>query len=836
MDSKLNKFNNILLPKLSIGTKGEILNINTDLFEKIESSLRSNYKIILLQDKYYNDFYDNEISLFFLYYKIFSYLNMFHEEKVDNTEFLFVTDSEKFLSCKNEYNLYFKQEKHFLDEISGHPGKYSSKLFQNKNYLKFYNFMMLTDSQSFCKEIIKITDILPINNKSQEKSTYNKKNHYWENLFAFHAKDIRNFRKFIYDKNFPSHLLGSEKNLIDCSLFNNFYFLSQEYGTIEEDLEGFYNNLYNFLTDRQRKIRTLNSVDNDEKEELRNIVLVIHIKNKNYKDNYQKLLTKLSTDPDWNKITLYFKHVLVISPLWFKKELSKINFQNYNKINIDSCLIKLDSNNKNIFIFNNSNIKIVKILNLLNTLFDKIKTEDNKDYEIFHLYKKIREDIILNDFGLKDNLNHIKEIILLLARKLNEVDILENSLLGIQNIFEENIVEEKHDIFEWIEEQIAKYNYEYIYVNSSNNYVRKHQKEFFIESLKGQLNSLSNHIKIFDFNKNYPIATINSNKTLIINIGQDWGTNYFIGKLDTLFITDIIGLKKVVNIADKLNLNLIKNKDVDYLLSQLNDIREEIEEIFYSDNNKEFKNNFKLINENTKKVININGDKRIFFSIDKDISFGDNTLNEIYEMGFDQIYTFCLEYQMEELKEIWESLHKSIATKKAEIRNEIKQKIKDKLTYSKNKENGTQSVFYKKHSDAIKYQLNLKYLRKNLDISIIQKESATIDNLKNWVVSETLPQKRNVFEALLDYVGYEKDISVAWRSLKKEIASNQQEGRAKSQELNDLFKEGFSVENFEKNYESESDAFNILLSEIKNRDLNKTYRIEKIINEDNKYG
>lgn len=826
MNSQSNKFSSSLLPKLSIGTKGEPLDINTNIFEQIEASMNKGNKFILLQDEYYNDFYDNEISLFFIFYKIIRCLKGYEQGKDNNTEFLFLSDTKKFLSCRNEYNLYFKQEKHFLDKVSGEPGRYSSKLFQNKTYNKLYNFIMLTGSQGFCQKLIKVQDVLPVDIKSKEKAEYNNKHHYWEKLFILHAKNIRDSKKFVYDQNFSNNLTHSEKNLIDCSLFNNLYFLQKEYGTVEEELDGIHCVLKEFLIDRQRKIGKLNESNSSVKEKLRNMILVIHIKNKNYKENYKSLLKKFSTDNEWMKLTMYFKNIIIISPLWFKKEITDLSFSNIEKIKINSCLIDFNKNNKNIFMFNNSNRELVKSLNLLNKIFEKIKFEQVDDYNTKHLYKKIREDIILNDFGLKNNLLHIKDVLFLLLRKSSDINLIDIMKPEIDNLFLEQKEEKLFDIFDWIQEQIEKYDYKNIYINHSKHYVRKYQKEYFIETLTQQLKNLN--INVCDFDKNYPISTHNDNKTLILNIGQDWETNYFIGKIDCLFIVDVFGWSKVQKKVEKIkDINFIPNKNIDYLLNDLHEIKSEINDIFYNHDNEQCKKQFTLINTVSKKQLILNEDKRVFYSIEKNGSFGENSLGEIFDIGFDQIYTFCLEYHMEELREIWDSLQESMAIKKEAIRKEIKEKIHKKLKYSKTY--GTKLSFYKYHADKIKFSLNLKLLQKNIDFNLIKKESSTIDNLKIWVESDSLPQKRNVFEALLEYIGYDKDISMAWHSLRKEIASNQQEGRNKNQELNELFKEGFSVEKFEKKYDFEEDAFHILLNEIKNRNLNKLYSIKMSI-------
>lgn len=828
MDFQSNKFNFSLLPKISIGTKGEPLDINTNIFEKIETSINNGNKIILLQDEYYNEFYDGEFSLFFLFYKIFRCLNGYEKEKDNNTEFLLLSDTKKFLSCRNEYPLYFNNDNHFLDKISGEPGRYSSKLFENKTYNKFYNFLMLSGSKSFCQKLIKIEDVLPLDFESKEKSEYNNKNHFWEKLFILHAKNIRNHKKFIYDQNFSKNLNLSDKNLIDCSLFNNFYFLQKEYGTEEKELGGIYCVLKDFLHDRQKKIGILNQ-SNSIKENLRNMILVIHIKNKNHKENYKNLLQKFLNENDWMKLTMYFKNIIIISPQWFKKEVSEILEPNVEKIKINSCLVDFNKTNRNIFMFNNSNKELVKALNLLNKIFEKIKTECIDNYDIKHLYKKIREDIILNDFGLKSNLLHIKDVLFLLLKKSNNIELIEVIKPEIDKLFLEQKEEELYDIFDWIQEQIEKYNYENVYVNYSKHYVRKYQKEYFIYILNQKFKH--SNINIYDFDKNYPISTHNNNKTLLLNIGQDWETNYFIGKIDCLFIVDVFGWNKIQKkIENNKDINFIPNKNIDDLLIEFYEIKNEINDIFYNSENEDIKKQYILINALSKKQIILNEDKRIFYSIEKEGSFGENSLSEIFDMGFEQIYTFCLEYHMEELKELWDSLQESIATKKEAIRKEIKEKIHEKLNYSK--KYGTKLSFYKEHSDKIKFILNLKLLQKNIDIDLIKKESSTVDNLKIWVESDSLPQKRNVFESLLEYIGYDKDISMAWRSLKKEIASNQQEGRNKNQELNELFKEGFSVENFEKKYDFEEDAFHILLKEIKNRNLNKLYNIKMSIIDD----
>lgn len=780
-----------------------VLNINFKLFIDIDKILNSKEKDFILKSSSYNKFFNNEISLFFFMYKlhrqVLEYDNIDElNNNIKEWDYLYLSDSS---SLGNSENLFIDTNHNkFFNDFRLKYKDYFNKSYKNDNFHEFFALCCHQFFNNFTDKI-NIRAIMPqhVGDIEVIKNTTEKSK---KDLFIFHVEDIlKNNKKLNYEK------------------FNLLYMLNKNYGQSKEDILSIVSRVKIFC--RERMLRKRN----------KDLICFLNIGDQNNVENYFKIFEEL------RESGYLAKTILIVDD--FVEKQYKNTYVPAKIIKTDFAIVNFNKNNKRVLIFNNSSNNTIYILSLLSKIWIGIKNQYeiyniDIDYSILHLLKKLKESIILADFNYNGDysLDFIKEEFMILANHLEDSSYLKEE---VKNMLEHSINEKPDNLFDFIISQVDKYGYENIYISNSRFYLSGLKKKDFTNKLKNKFSEIDLKVNIYELNKHFPVSVINSEKSLLINLGQDKESLYFILKLDCLFVTDIYGydyinrfhIRSDTHTSSKFELILNKGKEyLSKLVSQYYLNKEHIRGIIKEmniDKYNDFNMKINVRNQKTKELLVINGNKKIYYTIGDSKIYMEDSLQNLVESGITEIKTFCIE-NLPEIKNIWHTVENIVYQKNNEKRKDIKNSAA-LFIYKKYKNINKNDYYEKLSEDLKKIYRNNKYH----DFSLADENLINGINLKSWVEGDTLPSKIYIFKSFLELIKYKGDFDNMWTFIKKETAQSIKTGKQSSNELEKILKDGFLIEKF-----NDKEIFDVLMNEILEKGLSEMYSLEKELVKENK--
>lgn len=567
-------------PQLKINQ--EILDINIPLFDDLFKIINGKTtKYVLLKDSYYNSFFDEEISLFWFFFKTYLAMKNFENNQCTNFDCLHILFNRNLtklnkphvLSMHHDVNIDFFTN---LKKINPLFNQTLANYYQNPDasHHHFINYINNCGTLDYWRFLEKNLQKIVTNSINNDIHTNND-----EKIFL--AKD---FYKY------------SEKN-ID---YNCFYYWYCDNKRINDDYFSFKEDFLKLLNKRLNILKT-GCYHNDTKS---NLLILIEVSNEEELEILQKFLSDSSIEKSLYKSIYKF---LIL----YKGKKYDTHSLNYSIFNINSSLTFYDGDYETIELLlkNKSSSFLLSILKSETSINDNIlKKQKYKEIRnlIFRLlmlgeirFSKLSK--LLNEFFKFQKNDFIEKVNM-------HIDLLKNNIFECETIFS---VEE--DLINYIE----KNNYKKIFIAKSNFCLKNEDLIAFNNYLQSILNK---KISIIDFKKSFPIEM--DKNSLLIYLGDDLISRYFKNKVNLLQI--------------KLDYK-IDNEDLNFI----NEFEEEKKE--YTIFSLKYKNNTEELSSYKRVLYYELNDRNIYIDTIKNIY--ENEFSNLYVLSdFSQIKEFAQKF------------------------------------------------------------------------------------------------------------------------------------------------------------------------------------------------
>ncbi len=528
--------------------------------------------------------------------------------------------------------------------------------------------------------------------------------------------------------------------------------------------------------------------------------------NEQAKNNKKSILFFDLTDSNKNFYDLLINNQKIMNHIQYFFVLQTNVKTNHHKFKINSSLIDFCKKENHFLEFYISHIKTDQFMTILDKIFyDEMQNLDK--FQLFKLkllYKKIKKFIFSYEIGYIQK-SHQTSI----QKEINEyLEYIKDDLLKEQflNSYHDilNQVNEK-SFFEFIKEKIHQGQYKKIYIHYSPDHIyEKVRKDLFDYCQHECILEKNQQYSIEYFNKSAPLMSV-EHDSLMIHLGIDKVSKYFINRIDSVVITDMFSLKylshkKGLNIKvnnQSMNLDSIKEEMLDRRKNILKDLKEE--DFEYIKEKYILKNDDKN-SEEYEKEYKKSGEDKIFIYHE----------NKYYYMTMKEIFEYELSYILspnvhndEYIQSIFEEICQSLERVQRE-------KIKAALEKCQNNQKITDKKNVENHLNSMNKKFNFS-----------EDEKIYIGgNLNVWLKGNSLPRRRKTFMQLMEYIDYPDDIERAWNNIQKESSQNRKSGRENKRAIQKTMSEMMEDHDLNDNQE--------ILKNIKNQ----RYTIKREINQE----